>query len=52
VIKIYNYLGILIGEFEANSNEIEINISNYNSGVYFIEINTENGNNIKRIIKN
>ena len=52
VIKIYNYLGILVGEFEANSNEIEINISNYNSGVYFIEINTENGNNIKRIIKN
>ena len=51
-VKIYNYLGILVKEIEANSNEIEIEVSNYNSGIYFIEINTENGNNIKRIIKN
>ena len=52
VVKIYNCLGMMVEEIEVNSNEIEINVSNYNSGVYFIEINTENGNNIKRIIKN
>ena len=51
-VKIYNYLGILVKEIEANSNEIEINVSNYNSGIYFVEIKTENENNITRIIKN
>jgi hypothetical protein len=43
---------MMVEEIEVNANEIEINVSNYNSGVYFIEINTENGNNIKRIVKN
>jgi hypothetical protein len=51
VVKIYNYLGILIDEIETNSEELEINISNYNSGVYFVEINTEKENSIIRIIK-
>ena len=50
-VKIYNHLGILVEEFEVNSNEIEINISNYNSGIYFVEINTEKENNIIKIIK-
>ena len=51
VVKIYNYLGILIDEIETNSEELEINISNYNSGVYFVEINTEKENSIIKIIK-
>ena len=50
-VKIYNYLGILVDEIKANSDEIEINVSNYNSGVYFVEINTDKENSIIRIIK-
>ena len=50
-VKIYNYLGILVDEIETNSEEIEINVSNYNSGVYFVEINTDKENSIIRIIK-
>ena len=51
VVKIYNYLGILVDEIKTNSEEIEINVSNYNSGVYFVEINTDKENSIIRIIK-
>jgi hypothetical protein len=51
VVKIYNCLGMMVEEIEVNSNEIEINVSNYNSGVYFVEINTDKENSIIRIIK-
>ena len=51
-IRVYNYLGILIEEIEINSDEVEINVSEYNSGIYFISIQTENGNLIKKFIKN
>lgn len=51
VIRIYNYLGILVEEINVNSNELEVNTSDYNPGVYFISIQTENENNIVRIIK-
>ena len=50
-VKIYNYLGILVDEIKTNSDELEINVSNYNSGVYFVEINTDKENSIIRIIK-
>ena len=49
-VRIYNYLGILIEETEMNSDEVEINVSEYNSGIYFISIQTENGNLIKKFI--
>ena len=51
-VRIYNYLGILIEEIEVNSSDIEINVSDYSNGVYFIEVQTENGNIVKKIIKN
>ena len=38
VVRVYNTLGMLVDEFEMNSNEIEINVSDYNSGMYFIEV--------------
>ena len=38
VVKIYNALGMLVDEYEMNSSEIEINVSDYNSGIYFIDI--------------
>ena len=48
VIKIYNTLGMLIDEIEVNSNEAEINISDYNPGIYFFNIDGE----VVKVIKN
>lgn len=41
VIKVYNCLGMLVEEFEMNSEEMEINVSDYNPGVYFFNVNEE-----------
>ena len=49
-VKVYNYLGILVEEIEVNANEVEINTSNYNAGIYFINIQTENGNVTKKVV--
>ena len=49
-IKVYNCLGMLVEEMEINANEVEINISGYNSGIYFFNIETENGNFVQKVI--
>ena len=49
-VKVYNTLGMLVEEIEINSNETEINVSDYNPGVYFFNIQTENGNVTKKIV--
>ena len=48
IVKVYNCLGMLVEEFEMNSEEIGINISDYNSGVYFVEVDGE----IVKVVKN
>ena len=37
-VRVYNTLGMLVEEIEMNSNEIDINISDYKSGMYFIDV--------------
>ena len=49
-VRIYNILGMLVEEIEINSNETEINVSDYNPGIYFFSIQTENGNVTKKIV--
>ena len=51
-VRIYNVMGILVGTRLATSetDEIEINISDYNPGVYFFNIQTEEFNVTKKII--
>ena len=49
-VRIYNILGMLVEEIEINSKETEINVSDYNPGVYFISIETENGDVTKKIV--
>lgn len=39
-------------DFQNNSKEIPLDLSNVSSGVYFVKIATENQNIVKRIIKN
>ena len=51
VVKIYNCLGMLVEEMEVNANEVEINTSEYNTGIYFVNVQTENGNHIQKIVK-
>lgn len=50
-VKIYNCLGMMVEEIEVNANEVEINISEYNSGIYFFNIETENGSHIQKVLK-
>ena len=50
-VKVYNCLGMMVEEIEVNANEVEINISEYNSGIYFFNIETENGNHIQKVLK-
>lgn len=48
VLKIYNMLGMLVDEIEMDVNNMEINISDYNPGIYFFNINGE----VVKVIKN
>ena len=49
-VKIYNTVGMLVEEIEMNSGEIEINVSEYNPGIYFINISNEESNVTKKIV--
>ena len=51
-VRIYNVMGMLVGTQLATSatNEIEINVSDYNPGIYFFNIQTENGSVTKKIV--
>ena len=49
-VRIYNVLGMMVDEIEMSSNEIEINVSSYKPGIYFINVETSNGNIIKKMI--
>ena len=41
---------MLVEEFEMNSSEIEISVSDYKSGMYFLEIQTEEGSYVEKMI--
>ena len=51
-VRIYNVMGMLVGTRLATSetNEIEINVSDYNPGIYFFNIQSEEFNVTKKII--
>ena len=49
-VKVYNCLGMMVEEIEVNANEVELNTSDYNTGVYFINVETEDGNSIKKVV--
>ena len=51
-VRVYNVMGMLVGTRLATSetDEIEINVSDYNPGVYFFNIQSEEFNVTKKII--
>jgi hypothetical protein len=49
-ISIIDFSGRVIRDFEANSSVVDI--STLNSGIYFLRIKTENGEILKKVVKN
>ena len=52
-VRIYNCLGMLVEEISVgtrHATSVEINVSDYTSGLYFINVETENGNVVKKMI--
>ena len=49
-VKVYNCLGMMVEEIEVNANEAEINTSDYNTGIYFFNVQSENGNLVKKVV--
>ena len=49
-IKVYNCLGMIVEEIEVNADEIELNLSDYKSGVYFIHIKGKEINKTEKIV--
>ena len=51
-VNIYNILGVTVYNEQCTMNEqLDINVSDFNEGVYFIKVKTENGEIVKRFIK-
>ena len=48
-VKVYNYWGILVEEIELDAEEFELDVSDYNPGIYFFNIN---GKTVKVTIEN
>jgi hypothetical protein len=42
-IMVVNYIGQLVEDRELNQNKVVLNTTNYESGVYIVRIETENG---------
>jgi hypothetical protein len=50
-ISVYNSVGVLVERIEVRSNETEINMNGYNTGIYFVQVNTENGTTTRKVVK-
>ena len=50
-ISVYNSVGVLVERIEAGSNEVEINMNDYNTGIYFVQVNTEDGTATRKVVK-
>lgn len=52
-VNIYNILGVNVYNEQCtmNNSKLDINVSDFNEGVYFIKVKTENGETVKRFIK-
>ncbi len=49
-VKIYNLLGVLVAEYSIHQPVYNIELQNFNSGMYIIEINTSNNLIVKKLI--
>ena len=51
-IRLFNAIGQVVGTIHLNSNVVEYDLSNYPSGLYFIQIQSEDINLTRKLIKN
>ena len=50
-ISVYNSVGVLVERIEVAGSEVEINMNDYNTGIYFVQVNTENGTATRKVVK-
>ena len=50
-VVIYNITGVAVYDVECRMNDVELDVANLNSGVYFVKIITDNGEVVKRFVK-
>jgi len=46
-----NYLGQLVDVFNFANNEANISVSDYNAGIYFVEVTTIQGKHTIKVVK-
>lgn len=50
-VEVYNLLGKLVYESKAQAGKVTVDISNYQAGLYLLNVTSENGSITKKIIK-
>ncbi len=50
-VTIYNVTGVMVHNVQCTMNNVQLNVSDLNCGVYFVKVRTENGDFVKRIVK-
>ena len=53
-IDLYNSIGMLLAKFNPSSNSkhlLSVNLTSFNSGIYFIKVNNKQGSIVKKLIK-
>ena len=51
-VNIYNIIGVSVYNEQCTNNNLNVNISDFNNGVYFVKVKTNNTEIVKRFIKN
>ena len=51
MVRIFNGIGVLVSEMNVNSDEAEIDVSNYRSGIYFIHVYSDDKVSCSKIVK-
>lgn len=51
-IRVVNSMGQQVGSFATDSQEVKINTASWNTGMYYLNINTTSGNKTVKVIKN
>ena len=50
-IEIYDVQGRVIQVNKTDSKEVVLDVSTYNSGIYFVKVSTDFGSHIEKIVK-
>ena len=50
-VSIYTITGVMVYNEQCTMNNVQLNVTNLNSGIYFVKINTKDGEIVKRFVK-